>query len=104
MTGLILIAGVISACLSLVALAGGLVMVFLGFVEARNTENKPNYGGLFSSYCIAEACFYLGLASLLGIWVPAESWIFVACLCLFASFLAAVMVCFEEGNDQLSLV
>jgi hypothetical protein len=104
MTGLILIAGVISACLSLIALAGGLVMVFLSFVEVWTTENEPNDGGLFSSFCIAAACFYLGLASLFGLWVPAVSWIFVACLCVVGSFLAAVMVCFKEGNEELLTV
>ena len=104
MNGLVLIAGVVSACFSLIALAGGIVMIFLGSVGAWASEQDSKNADGFLSFCIVAACFYLALACLLGIWVPTVCWIFVACLCIVGSFLLAVMVCFEEGADERSTV
>ena len=100
-----LIAGVVSACLSLIALAGGFLMVFLGSVGAWASEkdSKDENDKRFFAFCIVAACFYLGMSLLLGIWVPAVSWIFVACLCIVGAFLVSVMTCFEEEHDAITV-
>jgi hypothetical protein len=97
MHGLLLIAGVMSACFSLVLFAGGLVMLFLSCFVARGDDNRFNDGERTFSFFIASGCFYLGLSALLGLWVPAESWIIVGCLGLVSAFLVTVVLAFEKN-------
>lgn len=53
-----------------------------------------------SALFVVMGCFYLGLALLFGIWVPAPSWIFVLAMVPFLGFLATVMTCFREEEEE----
>lgn len=100
MNGLLLIAGVLSACVSLIALAGGLVMLYLSCLVAWGTAKNFKDEDKASAFCIVGGCLYLGLSALFGCWVPAVSWIVVGCAVLVGSFLTVVTVYLNEDINE----
>lgn len=96
MNGSILILGTLSAFLSLIALLGGLAMLAVCFILPPGEDRV-------APIFILGGCFWFAISVLLGMWVPAPSWIFVGALLPCAIFLATVKTCLaEEERDKAS--
>ena len=97
MSGVMLIVGVVCACGSLVALVGGLIMLWLGlWVEKPQDDQKDCAFALF----ITAGCFYLGVAAILGFWVPAVCWIFLSPMILMSAFLSAIILALGDEKEE----
>jgi hypothetical protein len=101
MLGILLIVGVICAFLSVVALGAGIAMLALGIVLDNNQCPDKDYT---TAFFVVVGRFYLGIAALLGMWVPAVCWIFLAPIALTLAFLAAIKISFGGTDEEEQVV
>jgi hypothetical protein len=98
MNGLFLISGVVCATISVAFLIGGIVMFLLLWLPPELLNDRSEKA--VNAFIIAGGCSYLGVAALLGFWVPAECWIMVGAVAVQICFLIAVSFFFPFGEEE----